>query len=225
MNLLGKIYLITQFDGGWDDKWPDTFMIPLSKGKIINIDDVVFYGSKNYVRREIRGGNTGIPCSSNESIIGPIDGYDDGELDGRALRANGFDNFEFFEIDFDKICSEINEIDVVMFNYDYHNDKHSNKTIKLKNLQIFTVPVPTDDSISVSGRNDFFSLMSRFSKHIEDHKVKQTSDYAEIMDIREAMRIGKLIRISDTEWTYKECREEIPEFEDYLKTSSFGFRN
>ena len=220
MNLLGKTYLITQFDGGWDDEWPDTFMIPLSKGKVINIDDVVYYGSTNHVIREIRGGNTGIPCTSNKSIIGPIDGYDDGELDGRALRASGFDNFEFFEIDFDKIDSEVDEIDVVMFNYDYHIDKHSNKTIQLKNLQIFTVPMPSEDSISVSERNDFFSLMSRFSKHIEDYKVKQTSDSAVTTDIKDALRIGKLIRISDTEWTYNECHEEIPDFEDYLMNIS-----
>ncbi len=220
MNLSGKTYLITQFDGGWDDEWPDTFMIPLSKGDIINIDDVVFYGANNHVRREIRGGETEIPCSSNESIVGPIDGYDDGELEDRGLRASGFDNFEFFEIDFDKIDSSVDEIDVVMFNYDYHNDKHSNKTIQLKNLQVFTVPMLPIDSIRVFGRDDFFDLMSQFSKHIKEHKVKQTSDFTGITDIRNALRIGKLIRVSDTEWIYRECREEILEFEDYLMNIS-----
>lgn len=225
MNLSGKTYLITQFDGGWDDEWPDTFMIPLSNGKIFNIDDVVFYESHNHIRREIRGGETGIPCSSNESIIGPIDGYDDGELDGRGLRTCGFDNFDFFEIDFDKIDSSVDEIDVVMFNYDYHNDNHSNKAIQLKNLQVFTAPMLPIGSIQVSRRNDFFDLMTQFSKLINEHIIKQISDFTGITDIRNALRIGKLRRISDTEWTYRECREEILEFEDYLMNISEESKN
>ena len=218
MNISGKTYFIIQFDGGYYDEWPDPFIIPLSKGKVTNIDDVVFYGSRNSVPREIRGGNVGIPCSSNESIVGPRDGYDDGELDGRALRASGFENFEFFEIDFDRIPQEIDEIEVIMLNYDHCVDNVQDKVIQLKNLQIFTLPLQT----SLDG-NDYSSLMLNFVSFINERKIKHSSaDKSDVISIETSLRIGKFLRVSDSEWTYKECTDEITDFEDYLSNISEG---
>lgn len=204
----GKIFLIIQFDGIWNEEWPDVFAILRSKGRILSSSDVLFYNSEHSVTREIIGGASSVPASMDEFVIGPINGFGDGEIEGRILRASGFNNFWFFEIYLDKINREIDQIEFLLFNYGAQDDCIHTE-MDMTNVKVFVSPFYRYSA------SDFFELLKNGSKFIKAHLGKVYEN--DKCSIRDSISIGSLRRQSDQKWIYTTSEIEIPNLLEYLE--------
>jgi hypothetical protein len=207
--LSGHTFFISQFEGGWDDKWPDPIIIFLSKGKMRAIDDLFYYNSKNEKPREIRGGSTNVKITVDGSVEGPIDGYDDGEMTGRILRAAGYENFWFYEIDFSQIDKTIDEWQYIILDYDNISGESSD-IITLKSFNINVVRMPP-----LSMKNDYFEFLSEMVPQINDTENCLLSDYIPFENTSNCLFVGRFIRVNSTDWKYEPKWENI-NLKDYL---------
>lgn len=207
---VGKEFFITQFKGGWNDEWPDSIIVFLSKGKMRTDDDLFFYNSKNKVPREIRGGSTTVKISADGSIEGPIIGEIDGEVSGRLLVAAGFDNFWFYEIDFAKIDSSIDEFQYIVLDYQTSFGE-PRKMLSYPSFKIKAIKFPK----YISNKTDYGDFLSEMVPQIMDEDnclLYDTNLYKEDFS---AILVGCFIRIDSESWRY-EPRWQTIDFEKYI---------
>jgi hypothetical protein len=208
--LSGKAFFVTQFKGGWNNEWPDSIILFLSKGKMQTDDDLFFYNSKNEVPREIRGGSTTVKISADSSIEGPIIGETDGEISGRLLVAAGFNNFRFYEIDFSKIDSSIDEFQYIII--DYQNAfREPRKMLSYPSFKIKAIKFPQ----YISNKKDYGEFLSEMVPQIMDENnclLYDTNLYKEDFS---SILVGRFIRVNTTNWRY-ESKWEAIDFGDYV---------
>lgn len=210
--LTGKAFFITQFRGGWDNEWPEPIMVFLSKGKMRTDDDLFFYNSRNEVPRDIRGGTGTVKITTDKSIEGPIVGETDGELSGRLLVAAGFKNFWFYEIDFSKIDSSIDEFRYIIL--DYQNAfSSSRKTLSYPSFKIKAIRFP----VYYSKKKDYFDFLSDMVPQIIDKDNCLLYDSILYKNIFNCVLVGSFIRVNSAGWRYEAKWEPIV-FKDYLET-------
>ncbi len=213
--LTGKAFFITQFRGGWDNEWPEPMIVFLSKGKMRSVDDLFFYNSKNEVPREIRGGSGTVKISTDKSIEGPIGGETDGEMSGRLLVAAGFKNFWFYEIDFSKIDSSIDEFRYIILNYQ-NAFGNTRKMLSFPFFKIKAIGFP----VYYSNKKDYYDYLSDMVPQIIDDNNCLLYDSILYKDDFNCVLVGSFIRVNSTDWRY-EAKWEPIDFKDYL--GSLGF--
>lgn len=209
-NLSEKSFFVTQFKGGWNDEWPDPIIILLSNGKIRTEDDLLFYNSRKEVPREIRGGSSTVKISTDCSIEGPIIGETDGEISGRLLVASGFEQFWFYEIDFSKIDSSIDEFQYIILDYENALGK-SRKMLSYPSFKIKAIKFPK----YISNKKDYGDFLSEMVPQIMDEDnclLYDTNLYKEDFS---AILVGRFIRVNSTNWRY-ESKWEAIDFGDYV---------
>ena len=209
--LSGKVYFISQFDGGWDDEWPEPLIMLLSEGKMRTNDDLLFYNSSNEIDREIRGGRGSVKISADKSIEGPIDGYDDGEYSGRILRAAGYNNFWFYEIDFSQINDSIDRCEYIILDYDNFIGKTKN-VITLPSFFVKVIKVP-----SYSKKKDYFEFLSDMVPCINNGDNCLVTDIIPFKNISNCLLVGSFVRINSSEWKY-ESKWEAIDLEDFINS-------
>ena len=218
-NLSGKTFFVTQFKGRWNNEWPESIIIFLSKGKIRTDDDLFFYNSKHEVPREIRGGSANVKISADGSIEGPIIGETDGEISGRLLVAAGFKQFWFYEIDFSKIDSSINEFQYIIL--DYQNAfKEPRKMLSYPSFKIKAIRFPQ----YVSNKKDYDGFLSEMVPQIMDEDnclLYDTNLYKEDFS---AILVGRFVRVNSTEWRYEPKWQSV-DFQGLLGTLGFEIDN
>ena len=212
--LSGKVFFISQFDGGWNDHWPTPIIALLSNGKIRTDDDIFYFRSNNKIAREIRGGSTMVPITADNSIEGPIDGYDDGELSGRMLRAAGYSNFWFYEIDFSRIDNSIDEWQYIILD-PYNRSGKTQDVMPLRSFNINVIKISQFSQIK-----DFSGFLSEMRSKINDEEHCLLSDYIPFENYSNCLLVGRFIRVNSTEWRYEPKWESI-DFKDYFKTRGF----
>lgn len=209
-NLSGKTFFVTQFKGGWNNEWPDSIIVFLSKGKIQTDDDLFFYNSKNEVHREIRGGSSTVKISADGSIEGPIIGETDGELSGRLLVAAGFNNFWFYEIDFSKIDSSIDEFQYIIL--DYQNTfREPRKMLSYPSFKIKAIKFPQ----YISNKKDYGDFLSEMVPQIIDEDNCLLYDANLYKEDFSSILVGRFVRVNSIEWKYEPKWEAI-DFGDYV---------
>ena len=208
--LAGKEFFVTQFKGGWNDEWPDPIIILLSNGKMRTEDDLLFYNSKNEVPREIRGGSATVKISADGSIEGPIIGDTDGEMSGRLLVAAGFEQFWFYEIDFSKIDSSIDEFQYIILDYKNAFEK-SRKMLSYPSFKIKAIRFPQ----YVSNKKDYGGFLSDMVPQIVDEDNCLLFDAIQFKTVFSSILVGRFIRVDSESWRY-EPRWETIDFEKYI---------
>lgn len=212
--LSGNVFFISQFDGGWNDPWPTPIIALLSNGKIRTDDDIFYFRSNNKIAREIRGGSTMVPITADNSIEGPIDGYDDGELSGRMLSAAGYSNFWFYEIDFSGIDKSIDEWLYIILD-PYNRSGNTQDIMPLRSFNINVIKIPQFSQIK-----DFSRFLSEMRSKINDEEHCLLSDYIPFENHFKCLLVGRFIRVNSTEWRYEPKWESI-DIEEYLSNLSY----
>lgn len=209
-DLTGKVFFITKFKGGWNDEWPDPIIILLSNGKMRTEDDLLFYNSRNEVPREIRGGSSTVKISADSSIEGPIIGETDGEMSGRLLVAAGFDQFWFYEIDFSKIDSSIDEFQYIILDYKNAFEK-SRKMLSYPSFKIKAIRFPQ----YVSNKKDYGGFLSDMVPQIVDEDNFFLYDTMQYKNEFSSILVGRFVRIDSESWRY-EAKWESIDLEKYI---------
>jgi hypothetical protein len=208
-----KVCFISQYGDSYLEGilWPDIFAIERSNGKILSIDDVLYYNSGHTVPREMVGGHTSVPSSKDGCIEGPMDGYDDGEITGRMLKASKFSNFDFFEIDLDGINPQMDEIEFFLYFHDYKK-KEQPETLSLENLKVYIAPIPNEQDVE---NFDFWEMID-YGKKIILSNTEVVIDIPVTICKGSALLLGSFRRNESNGWRYEYNGEFIFNIEEYI---------